>query len=305
MDDWRYDRRNPHDVVSIPLVWIAFALSLLVHLAALWFLLPMLRDRDVSAANADMQKTGNASLAVQLEPRPATPAMPQAAPSPPPSPEQRVTPPRRASPKPPAQQPRPSPPMIAAEKQPSTLTVPSAPAPAPQPETPAPAAKPLEQDLAAYIQARKRERGEMVASASQPNTADAPQAEDDVARRNRIVAANLGLNRTPNFGYDPKNAGGIFQIEHLTYEYADFYFFGLNKEIQRNTKQLIEVKRGNQSDIRVAVVRRMIEIIRDNVSGDFVWLSKRGPVTMSARVADNAELEAFILRDVFPDARPQ
>src|SRR5437762_948511 len=47
----------------------------------------------------------------------------------------------------------------------------------------------------------------------------------------------------------------------------------------------------------------MIAIIRDNVSGDFVWLSRHGPVTMSTRPSADAELEDFIMRDVFPEAR--
>ena len=51
MSDWRYDRSNRHDVVAIPLVWFAFALSLLVHIAALWLLWPNVRD--LSAAIAD------------------------------------------------------------------------------------------------------------------------------------------------------------------------------------------------------------------------------------------------------------
>ena len=38
MSDWRYDRRNRHDVVTIPLIWVAFVLSLLVHIAALWIM---------------------------------------------------------------------------------------------------------------------------------------------------------------------------------------------------------------------------------------------------------------------------
>ena len=160
----------------------------------------------------------------------------------------------------------------------------------------------MEGDLASYIEARRRARGEAPSSPSQAN-AQGAAGESDIERRNRIVAANLGLNKTPTFGYDPKSAGGIFQIEHMSYEYADFYFFGLNKDVGRNTKQLIEVKRGNDSDIRTAVIRKMIAIIRDNVSGDFVWLSRRGPVTMSARLSDNAELETFIMHDVFPDER--
>src|SRR5262249_49321996 len=157
------------------------------------------------------------------------------------------------------------------------------PAPPAEPPAPAEAPKAMEGDLASYVEARRRARGEAPSPPSQAN-AQGAEGESDIERRNRIVAANLGLNKTPTFGYDPKSAGGIFQIEHMSYEYADFYFFGLNKEVGRNTKQLIEVKRGTDSDIRTAVIRKMIAIIRDNVTGDFVWLSRRGPVTMSARL---------------------
>ena len=118
-----------------------------------------------------------------------------------------------------------------------------------------------------------------------------------------MVASNLGLNRTPSFGYDPERAGGMFQITTLEYDYADFWFFGLNKTINRNTKQKIVVRKGDEPDIRVAVVRRMIAIIRDHVSGDFIWISRSGQVNLSARPADNAALEAFIMRDIFPDYR--
>jgi len=293
MNDWRYERSNRHDVVAIPLVWFAFALSLLVHIAALWFWHPALHD--LSAANADKGKA-SAALAVELEPKPAAKSSPPPAPaSPPPklaqsSPKPRATPPKQ----------RPAPPVIAQNKPEAEVAiVPTPPVQEPRAQV---APKPIEGDLASYVEARRRERGEPAASPAQsatPNT-----AESDIERRNRIVASNLGLNRTPTFGYDPKSAGGIFQIEHLSYEYADFYFFGLNRDIGRNTKQLIEVKKGGDSDIRVAVVRKMIAIIRDNVSGDFVWVSRHGPVTMSARLSDNAGLEEFIMRDVFPDARP-
>ena len=124
-------------------------------------------------------------------------------------------------------------------------------------------------------------------------------------RRNRIVAENLGLNRTPTFGADPRSAGGIFEISELHYDEAQFYFFGLDKDIGRNARQLIDVRKGNYSDIRIAVVRKMISIIREEVSGDFVWMSHQSGrrVTLSARPGDTAELEEFIMRDVFPDAR--
>ena len=57
MNEWRYDRSNRHDVVTIPLVWLAFVLSLLVHVAALWVWLP--RMHDLSAANAEMGKASD------------------------------------------------------------------------------------------------------------------------------------------------------------------------------------------------------------------------------------------------------
>jgi len=295
MSDWRYDRSNRHDVVTIPLIWVAFVLSLLVHVAALWIMLPQLLH-DLSAVNADAGKSGGA-LAVQLEPKRSTPSQPSTA-SPPPTLAQAAPP--RTPPKP-LPKPRSAPqPIIAMPKPDAEVALP---APTPQAAEPPPAVapKPIEGDLAAYVEARRHARGESVASPSSAGKTES--GESELERRNRIVAANLGLNATPTFGYDPKSAGGIFQIEHMSYEYADFYFFGLNRDIGRNTKQLIEVKRGAESDIRIALIRKMIAIIRDNVSGDFVWLSRRGPITMSARVDDNAALESFIMRDVFPDER--
>ena len=298
MNDWRYDRSNRHDVVTIPLVWLAFALSLLVHIAALWVWLP--RMHDLSAANAELGKASSA-LAVELEPKPSSRATPPSPSSQSPTLAQASPPPRAAPPRTAAKQ-RPAPPVIALNKHESEVTIAPTPPPVEQPP-PVVAPKPVEGDLASYIEARKRERGESVASASQSAAPSAQSAENDIERRNRIVATNLGLNRTPTFGYDPRNAGGIFQIEHLNYDFADFYYFGLNKDIGRNTKQLIEVRKGGDSDIRITVIRKMIAIIRDNVSGDFVWLSRHGPVTMSTSPSANAELEDFIMRDVFPDQR--
>lgn len=97
----------------------------------------------------------------------------------------------------------------------------------------------------------------------------------------------------------------MFQITELESDAAKFYFFGLDQDIGRYAKQLIEVRRGNDRDIRVAIVRRMIAIIRENTRGDFAWVSQRlgRQVRLSARPEDNAGLEDFIMRDVFPDAR--
>jgi len=55
----------------------------------------------------------------------------------------------------------------------------------------------------------------------------------------------------------------------------------------------------------LAVVRKIIEIIRAQQPGDFIWVSRRlgRQVALSARPGDNAGLEDFIMRDFFGDGR--
>jgi hypothetical protein len=91
----------------------------------------------------------------------------------------------------------------------------------------------------------------------------------------------------------------------LGYNDAEFLFFGWNREIRRNTKQLIEVKKGNNADTRIAVVRKMIAIIREYEQEDFFWESQRlgRNLTLSARARDNAGLEEFLMREFFDDPR--
>lgn len=164
-----------------------------------------------------------------------------------------------------------------------------------------PAPAPIEGDFSAYLEARRRARG----AAPEEHAASEPPAEDERARHNRIVAENLGLNRTPTYGREPPG-GGIFRIERIGYTDAEFTFFGWNKDIERRSRQLIVVEKGANSDIRIAVVRKMIAIIREQVSGDFLWQSPRlgREITLSARVADNAGLEDFLMQEFFPERRP-
>ena len=83
-------------------------------------------------------------------------------------------------------------------------------------------------------------------------------------------------------------------------------FYGRNNDINRNTKQLVVVRRDGNSNIQIAVVRKMIALIRENTQEDFLWVSQRlgRSITLSARARDNAGLEEFMMRDFFPDAVP-
>ncbi len=287
------------DIVTIPVIRIAFAASLLMHGAVLWqwppeMLKPPMDDSKVAQASARMQ--------VRLLPKPSPAPVPlasSAAPARPATP----APPRVARPPKAAARPPSSPPTAPSQPPVVALTVPEAPvntpppAPTPRPSQSAPAPPSVQGDMLSMLEEKRRARGEAAP--------DAPPLEDEKARHNRIVAESLGLNRPQGFGYDPKMGGGVFQIERMGFDSAEFLFFGWNKDIRRNTRQLIEVRRGAHSDTRIAVVRRMISIIREHEQGDFIWESRRlgRNLALSARLGDNAGLEEFLLLEFFEDPR--
>jgi hypothetical protein len=179
------------------------------------------------------------------------------------------------------------------------------PAPTPTVTAPAPPRPPGSGDFAADLEARRRARGDSPAAAPPApfSVANAPAAEDDKARANRVAAANLATQRRQTFGYDPSQGGGLFQIMRIGFLDAEFVFFGWNKEIRRNTKQVIEVAKGNNADTRIAVVRKMIAIIREYEQEDFLWESQRlgRSLWLSARARDNAGLEQFLMQEFFPE----
>ncbi len=313
MNDWRSGPGYRGDVITVRVIWVAFALSFLVHIAALWTSPPLMRSLTLDpAARAEPTR----SLMARLTPRVAQvdSAPPVAQPSPPPqassSARRRVPPSPRSTPAPPSPPvaPAPSSPPPIARPGPATgiasaPPVPPVPVPpAAAPSAPGPA---IETDLSAYISARRNARGETASPGAQGRAPNAPPAETERERLNRVVAANLGLNRVPTFGDDPKHGGGIFQMRRMGSDDAEFYFNGWNQDIGRMSRQIIEVRKGTNSDIRVAVVRKIIDIIRAQEPGDFIWVSRRlgGQVALSARPGDAAGLEDFMMREFFGDRR--
>ena len=78
MSDWHDESPNRRDGVTIPTIWVAIALSLLIHAAALWEWLPKLR-----LPSPEETKRGEASgsLVVRLAPPPSLPAAPPHSPA--------------------------------------------------------------------------------------------------------------------------------------------------------------------------------------------------------------------------------
>jgi outer membrane biosynthesis protein TonB len=284
MTHWLDELRPGQDVVAIPRVWLTIAVSILIHLAILFLWIP--RTRLFNPGDQDEEQLADrltVQLAAEPTPPPQSPPPPtQAAPPPQPAPRPR-TPPRTQPP-----------PLVRLTPSETPVAVPPPPPPpAPAVATPRPS-PPVEGDLAAYVAARRRERGEP----------DPVAVEDEAAKFNRAIAANLPAPARGSATNDSKRGGGIFEIKRMTYDDAAFEFYGWNTAMGRKTPQLIEVRKGMNSDMRIAVVRRMIVIIREYEKEDFTWESPRlaHNVTLSARLSDNAALETFLMREFFDDS---
>jgi len=280
------------DGITISTIHVAVALSLLLHALALWQWPSALLLRPFEDGKGKGEPGG--TLAVRLAPIPvprdvdmhAAPALAM----PPSAQAQPAHAPRSAHHAPPAQ------PVLA-------MARPSAAAAQPQPPAQA-APAPPSQDLASFVEARRRARDPDGSASSAP--AQQQPGESEQERINREAATRLGLNATPSFGSNRNQGGGTFQIRTMNYDRAQFAFYGWNKFINRNSLQLIDVTKGDNASIELAVVRKMIAIIRGEASGDFQWDSLRlhRSVLLSARAADNAGLEAFLMEEFFsPEGR--
>jgi hypothetical protein len=192
-------------------------------------------------------------------------------------------------------------PVIALAK-PAQPAAPAIPALPPEPsqqaaETPAPplvppapkATIPAQKDLSAYIAARRQARGEDY---------DPTSSEAAHANSNLQSAAPLNYEArkpTPNSGW--------FRIDRRGYDYAEFTFFGWHENFRQNALQRVEVRKGNNPDIDIAVIRSVINIIRRHEDGDFHWYSRRlgKTLVLSARPRDSAGLEEFMMQEFYDD----
>lgn len=283
MDATLNETVTQYDQLTIRAITVAVVLSLFVHLAIL--LLPILQksDRDLRAPAEEIGPL-SVTIAAAKPPAPSTPQEEQK------KEPQKTQPPPKAS-----ARPR-STPLIALNRPSTGFTMPAPPTPEAAPSPPS-AAPPTEVDLSAYIEARRRARQSANSTTQEP-------AEDDDARAKRIAIANIkAQERSANPGTDPDEGGGIFQLQRTGLHEAEFLFRGWNKSFRRTWAQQVEVRQGSNADIRIAVIRRMIEIIREQKPGDFVWESHRlhRAVTMSARPEDTAQLETFLMKEFYPE----
>lgn len=283
----RYDR------ITVRAITVAIALSLFIHFAVIF--IPFLQNNE-EPMRTPAEELGPLSVTIeQSKPKPQA-KVEQPAPQPTPEASKPQPPKATVRPKPAPQRQTPQ----LAINRPSTgfVVPPPAPAPLPAPEVAPLAAPAPTEDFSATIAQRQRARR------AQNGGAPDEVLESDDDRAKRIAMANVAAQqRSASPDQDPNAGGGLFQVQRVGLHEAQFLFRGWNKSFRRNWSQQVEVKQGNNPDIRIAVIRGMIDIIREQKPGDFEWESHRlGKVlTMSARPKDQAQLETFLMREFFPD----
>lgn len=273
-------------------LWLALGISLLAHIIALFVYWAEIFPKD-KPESGGLGKSLRVQIAQAAPPSAADAAAAQSRVAPPePAASASPAPPRR----PPAPRLPPPPPVMAtpSAKPPQVSTAPAQPAPAAS-----------EPDMAQQLEARQRARAANTV-AQAPSTPSPPAPlEDEKARRDAIVAANMGTIKAPTMGATQPRAGGIFTVRRVGIYDGEFVFYGWNRDINRQLSQVIEVRIGSNPNMQIAMVRRMIAIIRDHEKEDFTWQSPKhsSVVRLSARQGDTAALEDFFMREFFDTGR--
>ena len=249
---------------------IALLISLLLHAIVLFFVLPNIKPK----AAAPKSHVINITL---LNPEPAKATEPLAEPVKPKPVEPKPIAPKQQKA---AKKETVSPKVIAtptplAPQQTTTQTAPKSPDRSPDQPT----------DMMALVNANRQRRDGDNRAYPEPSL-PMEDARDAVIKRN---LAQQGTN-------------GIFQIKDMGLRTAQFTFRGWKSNYSNARLELVDVQAAPNESIEIAIVRKMIVVIRRDYSGDFHWLSPRyGDVIKSARIEDTAELEKFLMEEFFPN----
>lgn len=174
----------------------------------------------------------------------------------------------------------------------------SSPAPSRSAAPPSPTAitqAPPEMDMSTMINAARERRRAAESSAAQENAQ--ARADEQGPSANDIARANIAFQARKASG----GTNGVFEIVSKGPRVAQYVFRGWTTDARNSQRQTISVDAGLNGDVDKAIVDSMIALIRKYYSGDFNWDSQKlgRVVTLSARPADTAGLQAFLLREFF------
>ncbi|WP_020655706.1 hypothetical protein [Massilia niastensis] len=269
-----YGRKGPNRPA------LAATIGLHLLLIAIWFFQP---ETDQKQARPASESEGEVVYVQPMQP---------------PKPQQREQAPKPVTkPSPIKSTPRPQKERIDIARLKNTITQPEErpveePKPQPQPKTEVP---PEITDMAALVEARRKQRGA-------PTGSEQPVEESDAARGTRNALANIAAIN--GRGREDRNeTGGIFSISNKTFHSMDLKFRGWNPNFQRRWLTQVTVEQGSEPDVETAVIKKMIELIRREKKGDFEWDSHRlgRVVKLSARPEDTQQLMEFLYKEMFPE----
>jgi len=257
---------------------IAIVFSLLLHALILLMIVPKIQFNNPSAP---LPTSMEVSLAAPTPPKEEVPVLPEPEPE---KPEpQAVKPPTKVMTQKPNKQ-----------RSPSTFSVPdviAAKQPTPELVPPKESAKDAPTDMASYVKAQQAKRNAVEADAAKQNAEAVAReigpSEDE--KRNQRISKNL--NDGPGGMFSSPNINGV----HATFSFNGWVGLGNQR------REFFEVEAKPNEDIKLLVIKRMIRVIREKKSGDFPWESQRlgREIVKSARPEDNAELEEFLMMEIF------
>lgn len=251
---------------------VGVSLSILIHVVLFFVLRPSLQKVNVQAnsSHEPLEVTF-----VQSKPKPAVVKQP--------TPPEKTKPVKKTSPQP---------------KQIARANPKSNPSPAREAAPPSPTAitqAPPEMDMSTMLNAARERRRAADDSAAREN-AEARAAEQGPSA-NEIARGNIAFQARKASG----GTNGVFEIVSKGPRVAQYIFRGWTTDARNSQRQTITVDAGPNGDVEKAIVDSMIALIRKYYTGDFNWDSQKlgRVVPLSARQADTAGLQAFLLREFF------
>jgi hypothetical protein len=251
-------------------------LSLLLHGGLLWYVLSVAPTPLPEGVTAAVQ----APMMITLLQSKQTPSA--KAPSPtPPEPVRSSTPPK------------PRPQKAVTRAVPQTTPRPVMP---PLPQTPNAAPAPTADISTMLNAARARRQQAEQAEASDDDTL--AEKSNKAPSGNEVAQANVDFSLRKSKGY-----GGVFQITSIGPRVGIFTFYGWTVDASNSTHQTISVDAGLGGDVQMAIIARMIVLIREHYKGNFQWNSRRlgKVITLSARPPDEPGLREFMRQEFFAD----
>ncbi len=250
---------------------IGLVLSLLLHIIVVLLTPKSLPPSEASGIPA------KGPLVVKLSPR-SEPALSAAPPPPEPTPAPKAPPPRR---------------VIAAARPNPTLppVMPVPPEPTPQTAVPA-APRPL--SFSEMIEARRRAQQEYE---SQVNAAESAAARGPSEAERAAANLNRNLQSITQQG----GTSGVFSVTEVGTRTGSFKFRGWKDTPGSGWQSTYDVDAGPGGNVHLALVRKMISLIREHYQDKFNWDSHRlgHVVVLSAKLEENAGLEAFLMKEFF------